>query len=176
VAELALMGRYPHRPHGFFESARDHEIARQAMEATGVLGLAGQAVEALSGGERQRAVLARALAQEPRLLILDEPTAHLDLRYQVETAELLRRLNRDCGVTIILVSHDLNLAAELSDRLLLISEGRVRMIGAPERVIDEEVLESVYGCPVRVGRNPESGRPNVQLIWREKPEEVIHDD
>ena len=167
VSELALMGRYPHRPHGFFESRRDLEIAREAMKATGVLDLAGEPVDTLAGGERQRAVLARALAQEPRVLLLDEPTAHLDLRYQAETVGLLRRLNRECGVTIILVSHDLNLAAELSDRLLLLSEGRVRMIGAPERVIDGELLETVYGCPVHVGAHEKSGRPMVQLLWPE---------
>jgi len=117
-------------------------------------------------------VLARALAQEPRVLLLDEPTAHLDLRYQAETAGLLRRLNRERGVTILLVSHDLNLAAELSNRLLLLADGRIQMIGPPEHVINEELLEAVYGCPVHVGKNPESGRPNVQLLWPQWDKEV----
>ncbi|HLC41232.1 MAG TPA: ABC transporter ATP-binding protein [Methylomirabilota bacterium] len=172
VAELVLMGRYPHRPGRYFEDERDRRTAEQAMRVTGVLDLAGQPFERLAGGERQRAVLARALAQEPRVLLLDEPTAHLDLRYQAETAGLLRRLNRERGVTILLVSHDLNLAAELSNRLLLLADGRIQMIGPPEHVINEELLEAVYGCPVHVGKNPESGRPNVQLLWPQWDKEV----
>ena len=110
VEQLALMGRYPHAPARFFERGEDRAIARAAMAATGVLELASLPVEMLSGGERQRAMLARALAQEPDLLVLDEPTAHLDLRYQVECAALLARLNRERGTSILLVSHDLNLA------------------------------------------------------------------
>lgn len=172
VAELVLMGRYPHRPGSYFEDERDRQIADDAMRVTGMLDLAGQPFEKLAGGERQRAVLARALAQEPRVLLLDEPTAHLDLRYQAETAGLLRRLNRERGVTVLLVSHDLNLAAELSDRLLLLADGHIQMIGPPEQVIDEELLEAVYHCPVHVGKNPESGRPNVQLLWPQLETEV----
>jgi iron complex transport system ATP-binding protein len=98
-----------------------------------VLELAGLPLDELSGGERQRAVLARALAQEPRVLVLDEPTAHLDLRYQAECVGLLRRVNRERGMTVILVAHDLNLAAEVCDRLLLLSAGRVARLGPPER-------------------------------------------
>src|SRR5207249_3913107 len=157
VGELALMGRYPHDPGRYFESPRDRSVARAAMEATGVLELADMPLEHLSGGERQRAVIARALAQEPRLLVLDEPTAHLDLRYQAETAALLRRLNRERGVTILLVSHDLNLAAEVSDRLLLLAEGRPVQLGAPKDVLEETLLASVYGCDVRAESDPATG-------------------
>jgi iron complex transport system ATP-binding protein len=166
VGELVLMGRYPHDPGRYFESPRDRAIAREAMEATGVLELADLPLEHLSGGERQRAVVARALAQEPRLLVLDEPTSHLDLRYQVETAALLRRLNRELGTSILLVSHDLNLAAEVCDRLLLLSAGRAAAIGSPETVLNPTLLASVFGCEVVVDKNETTGRPIVRLTWR----------
>ncbi len=161
VEQLVLMGRYPHAPGRFFERPEDLAVARQAMAATEVLDLAPVALDSLSGGERQRAILARALAQEPRLLILDEPTAHLDLRYQAEVAGLLRRLNRERGATILLVSHDLNLAAELSDRLLMLAEGRIARVGPPEEVLEESLLEEVYGCPVSVEKS--SGGVRVQV-------------
>jgi iron complex transport system ATP-binding protein len=164
VEQLVLLGRYPHAPRRFFETAADLAVAREAMTMTGVLHLARAPVEGLSGGERQRVVLARALAQEPRLLVLDEPTAHLDLRYQVEAVALLRRVNRERGTTVLLVSHDLNLAAEVSDRLLLLAEGRVARLGTPADVLDERTLAGVYGCAVRVDRS-ETGRPRVQLVF-----------
>jgi len=166
VQELVLMGRYPHAPRRFFETPDDLAVAREAMAATGVLDLAGTRVGILSGGERQRVALARALAQEPRLLALDEPTAHLDLRYQVECAALLRRVNRERGVTILLVSHDLNLAGELCDRVLLLADGRVARLGPPEDVLEATLLTQVYGCDVAVARNALTGRPVVQVAWR----------
>jgi ABC-type cobalamin/Fe3+-siderophores transport system ATPase subunit len=172
VGELVLMGRYPHDPGRYFESPRDRSVAREAMEATGVLELADMPLEHLSGGERQRAVIARALAQEPRLLVLDEPTAHLDLRYQVEAAALLRRLNRERGMTVLLVSHDLNLAAEVCDRLLLLNGGRAAAIGAPAAVLDEALLASVFGCAVIVEKNETTGRPVVRLTWRKEVAET----
>jgi iron complex transport system ATP-binding protein len=165
VEQLVLMGRFPHAPRRFFERAGDVAAARRAMALTGVSDLAPVAMEALSGGERQRVMLARALAQEPRLLVLDEPTAHLDLRYQAECVRLLRRVNAERGVGALLVSHDLNLAAEVSDRLLLLSEGRVARLGAPAEVLDPALLSHVYECEVIVERSPATGRPLVQVAW-----------
>ena len=165
VEQLVLMGRYPHGPRRFFETPDDVTIARDAMAATGVLDLAGMRVGILSGGERQRVALARALAQQPRLLVLDEPTAHLDLRYQVECVALLRRVNRERGTTVLLVSHDLNLAGELCDRLLLLADGRIARLGTPDDVLDGPLLTAVYGCAVAVDRNATTGRPVVQLAW-----------
>jgi iron complex transport system ATP-binding protein len=167
VDQLVLMGRYPHDPGRYFESERDRTVAREAMAATGVLDLAALPLDELSGGERQRAVLARALAQEPRLLVLDEPTAHLDLRYQAECVGLLRRVNRERGMTVILVAHDLNLAAEVCDRLLLLSAGRVARLGPPEQVLEEDLLRGVYGCDVIVDKGPTGARPRVQVAWPE---------
>jgi iron complex transport system ATP-binding protein len=166
VGDLVLMGRYPHGPGRYFESRLDREAARAAMAATGVLDLADLPLDHLSGGERQRAVIARALAQEPRLLVLDEPTAHLDLHYQVEVAALLRRLNRERGLAILLVSHDLNLAAEVSDRLVLLSGGRTVARGVPEVVLEESLLASVFGCEVIVDKSEATRRPVVRLTWR----------
>jgi iron complex transport system ATP-binding protein len=167
VEQLVLMGRYPHAPGRFFESEEDRAHARAAMAATGVLELASLPLEQLSGGERQRAMLARALAQQPKLLVLDEPTSHLDLRYQAETAALLQRVNGERGMTVLLVSHDLNLAAEVCDRLLLLGGGRVARVGAPADVLQRDVLETVFRCAVVVDVNPISGRPVVQVAWPE---------
>jgi iron complex transport system ATP-binding protein len=167
VEQLVLMGRYPHAPGRYFESAEDRALAREAMAAAGVLELAGAPLDSLSGGERRRTGIARALAQEPRLLILDEPTAHLDLRAQVEVVGLLRRLNRERGVTLLLVSHDLNLAAELSDRLLLLAHGLVARLGRPEEVLETAVIEAAYGCPVVIERDSGTGRPRIRVDWFE---------
>ena len=165
VEQLVLMGRFPHAPARFFESREDLRIARDAMALTGVEALAAEPLDRLSGGERQRVVLARALAQQPRLLVLDEPTAHLDLRYQAECVALLRRLNRDQGLGILLVSHDLNLAAEVSDRLLLLAGGAAVKLGTPDDVLQESLLETVYGCRVVVDKHPATRRPTVSVLW-----------
>jgi iron complex transport system ATP-binding protein len=165
VEQLVLMGRYPHAPDRFFERPADLRAAREAMALTGVLDLADLPLEQLSGGERQRAMLARAVAQRPRLLVLDEPTAHLDLRYQAETAALLARLVRERGVTVLLVSHDLRFTAELCDRLALLADGRVVRGGAPGEVLDPSLLEAVFGCAVVVETSAATGRPVVQVAW-----------
>jgi iron complex transport system ATP-binding protein len=165
VEELALTGRYPRAAGRLFEGPEDIARAREAMALTGVLPLRAQPLDTLAGGERQRALLARALAQEPRVLLLDEPTSHLDLRHQREMVTLLRRLNRERGLTIVFVSHDLNLAGELAGRLLLLAGGRVARLGPPREVLDEAVLEAAYECPVLVDKNPASGRPVVHIRW-----------
>jgi iron complex transport system ATP-binding protein len=120
----------------------------------------------VSGGERQRAIIARALAQQPKIMLLDEPTALLDLNHQLDICRILRRLNQDRGLTIVLVSHDLNLASQYCDRLLMLSEGSIVSMGSPEEVICPELLEAVYRCEVLVDRHPLTGLPRVTLPGR----------
>jgi iron complex transport system ATP-binding protein len=169
LAEFVLMGRFPHRQFsgvlgGFgWETAEDVCAAEQAMDAMEILHLAGRAVGDVSGGERQRAVVARALAQAPRVLLLDEPTVFLDLRHQLDICAILRRLNREQGLTVVWVSHDLNLAGQYCDRLLLLQDGALVRLGAPSAVLQPEVIESVYRCPVLIDRHPASGAPRVTL-------------
>ena len=162
VAEVVLMGRYPHGASGGWGSARDHAVTRAVMETTGILDLAARRMDELSGGERQLVSIARALAQEPAILLLDEPTAHLDLRHERRVLEILLNHHRNQMGTRILVSHDLNLAAEHCDRLLLLARGRIAALGRPEEVMTTAHLEAAYGCPVEVERHPVSGRPRVQ--------------
>jgi len=166
VREFVLMGRYPHTPGRFFEGPADLAAAGEALKTAGVAALADKRVDTLSGGERQRVLLARAVAQKPNVLLMDEPNAHLDLHHQVALAQLIRRLNRDDGTTILLVSHDLGLAAELSDRLLLLHRGRVVRLGKPWEVLEANLLASVYGCALEV-RPGAGGRPRVEIQWKE---------
>ena len=172
VAETVLMGRFPHRPRnrwagGFgWENREDVAIAEQAMVTMDVAHLAQRAVTDLSGGERQRTMIARALAQTPKVLLLDEPTAFLDLQHQVGIGSVLCRLKDEQGLTVVFVSHDLNLVSQYCDRLILLDEGRVIRLGYPEEVIESDVLETVYRCRVLVDRHPESGLPRVTLPGR----------
>ena len=164
VEPLVLLGRSPYLRDLEWEGPEDLRIAREAMHLAGVSHLADRFFDELSLGERQRVMLAQGLAQEPRVLLLDEPVAHLDIHHQVEIHALLEELAREKGVAVIAVSHDLNLAAEYCDRLVLLSEGRIRAEGKPEAVITEELLENVYRSRVLVDRNPKSGAPRVTLL------------
>jgi len=158
--EIVLMGRAPFLGRFAFEGPRDLAKARQALELTDALPFAERRLWELSGGEKQRVILARALAQEPRLLFLDEPTTFLDLKHQAAIYRLTRRLCREQGLTAVAVTHDLNLAAQSCDRLLLLHQGRVAAAGAPEEVLTPERLEAVFEVPVEVAHS-RSGRPLV---------------
>lgn len=157
VAETVLMGRSPHL--GLLESEGEHDLdlAHRAMEFTDVGHLAGRHLDELSGGERQRVIIARAICQEPRLILLDEPTASLDPAHQVRVMDLLERLRREQGVTVIMVSHDLNLAAMYGERLALMSGGRITAMGTPEEVLTETRLAACYGCRMEVFRTGPAG-------------------
>lgn len=163
VRELTLMGRSPHLSRVGYEKRKDLEIAERAMELTGVAHLADQIVTEISGGERQRVFIAMCLAQEPELLVLDEPTNHLDIAHQLSALDLIRKLNRETGMTVISVFHDLNLAAEYCQRLVVLDRGRVEALGPPEDVLTADMILRVYGVRVLTERNRVSGKPHIMV-------------
>jgi len=143
--ELVLLGRYPHRTFGLFESAADERLAERAMAVTETLDFADRRMDTLSGGEAQRVHIAAALAQEPAVLLLDEPTSSLDLRHQLGIHALLRRRAAADALAVVVVTHDVNLALRFSTHVLLLSDGKVAAVGAPEDVLRPEKLTEVYG-------------------------------
>ncbi len=163
VRELVGMGRYPHLGPWQRERADDLTAIARAMDRCDVAQFAERWVTTLSGGERQRVRLARALAQEPSVLVLDEPTTFLDIRHEMTTFELLRRL-RDEGATILLVTHNINLAARYADELVLMNRGRVAAHGSPERVLTEDRVASVYEWPVSIMSLSEGGHTAPQVM------------
>lgn len=157
VMEMVLMGRHPHLARFALEGPRDIEVARDALTATGTLHLAERLFTTLSGGEKQRVVIASALAQASDVLLLDEPTAALDLGYQLEVASLVTTLNRERGMTIAISTHDLNLAASACHRLVLLREGRVMASGKTEAVLNRANVRALYGVDADVQPHSASG-------------------
>ena len=167
VLETVLMGRAPHLPPLAFPRGEDLTIARAALARVDLHDLEARPLVALSGGERQRVLLARALAQEPEVLLLDEPTTHLDLRHQVGILDVVRELGRKRGVGALVVLHDLNLAALYCRHLLLLVGGRVAYAGPPAEVLTEERLAEAFGAHVHVGRHAITGEPIVLPLRRD---------
>jgi iron complex transport system ATP-binding protein len=161
VRQVVMMGRHPHISRYAGEQAADYEAVARAMALADVVHLADRPVTALSGGEHRRVLIARAIAQEAPLLMLDEPTAHLDMSHQFEILRLMSSLCKKSHSAVIAALHDLNLAADHCDRLLLLSHGSLIADGTPEEVLQREALEDAYGASVVVVRNPISGRPLV---------------
>lgn len=164
--EVVLLGRTPYLERMQLERTSDHEAVRRAMEKTDCWELKDRRIWEISGGERQRVVIARALAQSPRVLLLDEPTAHLDIAHQVEVYDLLLTLNRKEGLTILAVSHDLDLAGEYCGRVALMEKGRVRAVGDKRGILTSGLLSEVYQQEVMVQDSPATGEPHVFLVTK----------
>jgi len=164
VEETVLMGRSPHLGLLDQEKKEDYAIAWQAMEFTQVDHLALRRLDQLSGGERQRVMIARAICQQPKIMLLDEPTASLDPAHQLSIMQLMQRLREEEKMTVLMVSHDLNLAAMFASRVLLLKEGRKISSGLPAEIMTPENLQQAYGCAMHVDTHPVIGSPRVNLI------------
>jgi len=167
AAEVVTLGRIPFLKAFAGESEVDKRFVTNALELVGVSELRERRFDELSGGERQKVILAMALAQQPKLLLLDEPTVHLDIAHQVEILELVRRLNVEQGLTVVAAMHDLNLAALYFDRLILLKEGRVSADGTPAQVLTEERIREVFSALVRVESHPVTGVPHIVVMPKE---------
>jgi len=158
VQDIVLMGRTPHISRFCSESAKDIEIAMNAMKCTNTWGLRNKSINALSGGEKQRVVVARAIAQQTGIILLDEPISHLDIHHQIEIMNQLKQLNKNKNITIIMVLHDLNIAAAYGDHMILMHDGGVYKDGTPEEVLTEDIVKKVYGLEVYITKNPKTGK------------------
>jgi len=164
VLEVVLMGREPHLGRFCGETEEDLRIARRAMLATGVLHLADRRAGELSGGEMQRVIIARALAQEPRILLLDEPTLHLDVNHQLEVLELIHEATKQNDLITVLVSHDLNAVARYCHRLVVLNQGEIVAAGTPQEVLSPGLIKEVYQVEAEVHRHPTTGWINITFI------------
>lgn len=162
--EVVLMGRFPHLKRMQFEGPADMEIAFNALKATEAVEFAERSIHDLSEGEKQRVFIARALAQEPRVVLLDEPTSFLDLKFKRDIFRLISSLCHEKGLSVALVSHDIDLVAQYCHRLIMLKHGGIYAVGEPGKVITASNVEDVYECPVLVDSHPLSGRPRVNLV------------
>ncbi|RKX91097.1 MAG: ABC transporter [Spirochaetes bacterium] len=161
VHQIVSMGRNPHS--GFFsgDPVRDSEVVQKAMKETEIENLKNKDIGSISGGELQRVIIARALAQEPDILALDEPTSHLDLNHQIRILSLVRSLSREKGITVIAVLHDFNHALEYCTSLVLMNKGKIVSSGSPEKVITPQRMKEIYGLNIKMETNPFTGKPYI---------------
>ena len=161
VEDFVMMGRFPHVKRFGEPGQKDLDVVNEALEITDTLAVRSRKVNELSGGEKQRVYLAQALAQAPKLLLLDEPTAHLDIGHQIEVMDLIQKLNKERNITVLAVLHDLNIASEYCSKLALLDEGRIKISGTPSEVLTYQNIEQVYKTVVVVKDNPLSSKPFV---------------
>lgn len=172
VEDYVLMGRIPYRnKYQFFESQDDFKTAEHSMIVTDTIQFRDRMFSSLSGGEMQMTIIARALAQKPVMLLLDEPTNHLDIAHQVRMLDLLKKLNREKALTVLIVLHDLNLASEYCDKIILLNHGTIYKHGTPEEVLTYQNIEEVYNTAVLVNNNPISGKPCIFLVSENEKEQ-----
>lgn len=162
--EVVLMGRFPHLRRLQFEGKQDLAIVMDSLEATHASELAERSIHELSGGEKQRVLLARALAQKPNVILLDEPTSFLDLKFKREIFRLIALLSKERGLCVVVVSHDIDLVSQYCHRLVMLKQGNIFALGEPKEVITTSNIETVYECPVMVDQHPISGRPRVNVV------------
>ncbi len=163
--EFILGGRFAHGKAFGFETGKDLEFASNALEMCDLQGFQNRLMNKLSGGERQRIVLARALATQAKILLLDEPTANVDLSHQALILKLVRERCKSCGSSSVVVTHDLNLASEFADKILLMKNGEIAAHGTPKQVFTSEILQNVFDCSVLVDAHPLSGKPRITMSY-----------
>ena len=176
VEDYVLMGRLPYKSHfQLFENKEDYELANKFMELTGVLKYKNKLMCEMSGGEQQLAAIARALTQEPDLLLLDEPTSHLDISHQMQILNLIQQLNENMNLTVLMIIHDLNLAAEYCNYLVMMNDGEIFIKGEPKEVLNYNNIEEVYKTVVITHENPLSKKPVVLLVSEKTLNKVRND-
>jgi len=166
VFEFILQGRFAYGRGVGFEQEDDFKIASQVMQLTATTEFKSRQLNELSGGERQRVFLARALAQKPKFLLLDEPTANLDIAYQVATLKLLSELTSQEGLTVLLITHEINLASEFANKILLLKDGKIFSQGSPSEVLTKDALETVFETTLFVDKHPSSNTPRITIAGR----------
>jgi len=168
VSDYVVMGRMPYyKKFQFFETKDDYMQAEKFMRLTDTIRIKDQYMSEISGGERQLAQVARALVQQPVILLLDEPTSHLDITHQIKILDLIRRLNKELNLTVVMVIHDLNLASEYCTKLTMLKNGKIYNTGTPKQVLTYEAIEKVYNTIVIVEKNPLSGKPFIIPVTEE---------
>ena len=163
VRQIALMGRYAHIPATASQTAADLQIADEAMQRADVAHLSERLITEISGGERQRALIAMCLAQQPQVLLLDEPTNHLDVGHQLSVLDLIKKLNHQTNMTVVAVFHDLNLASEYCDKLIVLDNGQIEAAGSPQDVLTSDMIAKVYRTKIFTEKNPVSQKPHIIL-------------